>query len=304
MLTLLSASAVPVLGALLAVGGAAKLFGRDTARQAAGTALVRIVGAGRAGLALRAVGAAELLVGAGLTASPASAAPGMAAAALGAGFLGYLGWARVAAPESSCGCSARERGPVTWRSFARAALVLAGGAGAAARGGTWWDEVAAHPAAAAATAAATALALAALSTDLDHLWLLPLRRARLRLLGHPLAPTGTGRTAGRVPVAASVELLERSLAWQSMSSVVRSALLEHWDEGGWRILRFAGLHQDAEGTRPVSVLFALDAAASADTAPLPSVRVTVLDDCTDEQLPVTPPDVPVRTALTVLPLAT
>ncbi|WP_377271338.1 MauE/DoxX family redox-associated membrane protein [Peterkaempfera sp. SMS 1(5)a] len=303
MLTLLSASAAPVLGVLLAVGGAAKVFGRDTARQAAGTALARILGGGarRATLALRAVGAVELLVGAALSASPAPALPGAATAALGAGFLGYLGYARVAAPESSCGCSARDSGPITWRSFARAGLVLAGGAAAAASGATWWGQVAAHPSAAAVAVLATAVVLAALSTDLDHLWLLPLRRARVRVLGHPLARSGG---TGRVPVATSVELLERSLAWQSAAPVVRSALLDHWDEGGWRILRFSGLHQDADGARPVSVLFALDAAASADTSPIPSVRVAVIDDRTDEQLPVGPPDIPVRTALTVLPLAT
>jgi hypothetical protein len=303
MLSLLSASAAPVLGLLLAVGGAAKLFGRGTARQAAGTALVRLLGdAGRATSALRAVGAAELLIGAGLLAAPAPLAPGAATAALGAGFLGYLGYSRTAAPESSCGCTARDDSPITWRSFARAGLVLAGGAAAAASGQAWWAEAASHPLAAAGWAIAMAVVLAALSTDLDHLWLLPLRRARLKVFGHPLAGFSGGEDGReRVPVAASVELLERSLAWQSAAPWVRSALLDHWDDGDWRILRFSGVQQGTDSARPVSVLFALDARLSADTSASPAVRVAVVDDRTDEVVPVPLPDSPPRT---VLPLVT
>lgn len=303
LLSLLSALAAPVLGVLLAATGAAKAFGRGTARQASGTALVRILGdAGRATLALRAVGAVELLVGALLLAVPASVVPGAATAALGAGFLGYLGYARSAAPESSCGCTARDDGPITWRSFVRAGLVLAGGAAVAASGSAWWAQAARHPVTAAVGAVAATAALVALSTPLDRLWLLPLRRARLRVFGHPLARSSDGHDErGPVPVAASVELLERSLAWQAAAPVVRSALLDHWDDGGWRILRFSGVREDADGAHSVSVLFALDAGVCADTSPNPSVRVAVVDDRTDEVMPVPLSDGTLRT---VLPLVT
>ena len=60
----------------------------------------------------------------------------------------------------------------------------------------------------------------------------------------------------------------------SAAAVVRSALVEHWDADGWRVLRYTGV---AAG-RPVNVLFALDAAASSATVAEPVVRVTVLDE--------------------------
>ncbi|MBU3868799.1 hypothetical protein KN815_33565, partial [Streptomyces sp. 4503] len=133
---------------------------------------------------------------------------------------------------------------------------------------------------------AAAAALTALSADPDRHWRTPLRRLRLRIAGHPLAATGAptavpaaGPTAfpTAVPVAATVELLERSRAWQSASRVVRSALLDHWDDGGWRILQFAGVHGGGTAARPVLVLFAVDAAASLDTVREPAVRVSVID---------------------------
>jgi hypothetical protein len=85
-------------------------------------------------------------------------------------------------------------------------------------------------------------------------------------------------------VEASVELLESSLAWQASAPIVRSALLDHWDDEGWRVLRFAGVHQDERGARPVSVLFALDEEATIDSSPSPAVRVSVIDDDTQEAI--------------------
>lgn len=270
-----------VCGVLLAVSGAAKLLGRRTAQVAANTVLVRVLGNGhRAAYALRSVGAAEVAVATALLAAPASPLPGAATAVLGAGFTGYLGYAKATAPQSSCGCSARDEGPIGARSFVRAALVLAGGTASAFAGGSWWSQVARQPGRSVPVLAAAAVLLLALSTDLDRVWL-PLRRARLRLLGTPL-PTGSG---DRVPVEASVELLERSLAWQASAPIVRSALLDSWDDDGWRVLRFAGVYDDPRGARPVNVLFALDESATLARDPSPAVRVSVIDDATQEVVP-------------------
>ncbi|WHX16911.1 hypothetical protein QFW82_07550 [Streptomyces malaysiensis subsp. malaysiensis] len=293
-----------VLAGVLGPAGAGKLFGRGTARQAPRTALARLLrDGGRAALVLRVLGAVELLLAAALLARPTTPLPGAAAALLGAGFLGYLGYARAAAPGSSCGCTARQEAPLTWRAFARAAAVLAGGAAAALARQPWWTAAARHPAAAACLVLAAAVVLTALSADPERRWRMPLRRLRLRITGHPLAATATAvapattqvamppdaagapppvpltaagaRTA--VPVAATVELLERSRAWQSVSRVVRSALMDHWDDGGWRILQFAGVYGGGTAARPVLVLFAVDAAASLDTVREPAVRVSVID---------------------------
>ena len=297
MISLVCDLAPLLCGVLLAVTGAGKLFGRRTAQLAANTVLVRVLNDGRrAGLALRAVGAAELAVAAALLAAPEAVVPGLATAVLGAGFVAYLGYAKVTAPESSCGCSARAEGPIGARSFARAGLVLLGGVAAAAATSPWWTEAGRRPGWSAAAVAAAVVVLLAVSADLDHVWLLPLRRLRIRLFGSPLAASGEGP----VPVAASVELLEQSLAWQAASPVVRSALLDHWDDEGWRVLRFAGVYEEpGRGARAVNVLFALDTDASIDTTTSPAVRVSVIDDITDEMVPV---DL-MAGARTVLPMA-
>ncbi|MFF8991999.1 MauE/DoxX family redox-associated membrane protein [Streptomyces sp. NPDC014983] len=272
-----------LLGVLLAATGAGKAFGRRVAGQAAGTVLVRVLNDGRrATWVLRSTGAVELVVAAGLLAAPTGTVPGIAAAVLGVGFLGYLGYARATAPESSCGCTARGNGPITWRAFVRAGLVVLGGAAAAGARTAWWTQGARHPLASLAFLVVATAVLAAVSSDLDHLWLVPLRRTRLRIFGHPLVP---GRDE-EVPVAASVELLERSLAWVAAAPVVRSGLIDHWEADGWRFLQFAGVHDPDGAARPVTVLFAVDPRATKDTTDRPAVRVTLIDDRTDEPVPV------------------
>ncbi|MEU0839745.1 MauE/DoxX family redox-associated membrane protein [Streptomyces sp. NPDC005962] len=270
--------AAPLLAGVLGAAGAGKLSGHGTARSAHRTALARLLrGGGRAALALRGLGALELLLCAALLVLAPSVAAGAAVAALGAGFLGYLGYARAAAPGASCGCTARDDGPVGARAFARAAVVAAGGVAVALARHPWWVTASRHPAATGCCALVAVAGFVALSAD--RRWRTPWRRLRLRLTGNPLTGTGAG---ARVPVAATVELLEHSLAWQSTSPLVRSALLDHWDDGGWRILQYAGVHAHGDAARPVVVLFALDAAASRDAVREPAVRVSVLDADTGE----------------------
>jgi hypothetical protein len=281
-----------LLGVLLGWTGLAKLTSRTLERTASESALMRLLhDVGRVSLALRTLGAFEIVLAIALLATPGWPVPGVAAAALGAGFLGYLGYARVTAPDSSCGCGGSTETPITWRAFARAGLVVAGGLLTAVATNSWWAAVADRPLAATGIGVAGMLVIAMLSTDLDHLWLLPLRKARLRLLGHPL-----DGTAGPVPVAATVELLERSLAWGAAAPIVRSALIEHWDHGGWRLLRYAG----ACGSRPVSVVFAVDVDATMDNSPAPAIRVTVVDELTQEVIPEPPLDWPKRQPLPLL----
>ncbi|MFF2655391.1 MauE/DoxX family redox-associated membrane protein [Streptomyces sp. NPDC058045] len=265
---------------LLAVTGAGKLPVHRVRRAAAGTVLVRLPGGPATATAvLRAVGAAELLLSCGLLATGRASTPVPAAATalLGAAFIVYLGQVRRTAPAASCGCSGRDEGPVGVRAFVRAGALLAGGIAALSARHDWWTAAAARPLAATVLLAAAGAGCALLGAGR-----LPLLRLQLRLLGHPLA--GSGQQG--VPVAASVELLERSLAWQTAGPVVRSALLEHWDADGWRVLRFSGVHGQGEAARPVSVLFALDPAHTVDSTPAPSVRLAVVDEHTGRPLPV------------------
>ncbi|MFR9674972.1 MauE/DoxX family redox-associated membrane protein [Streptomyces sp. TR02-1] len=287
-----AAAMVPLaLGVLLAWSGAEKLLGRSPERQAAGTALERACGGLRNAVrALRAVGTAELAVAGALLALPGQPVAGAAAGCLGAGFVGYLCWAKATAPESSCGCTAREDRPIGPRAFLRAGLVLAGGAVVTGTAGPpWWRAIPAAPLTSAVVLAVCAAAAALLFTEPDS-YLLPLRRFRLHLLGHPLGGDGD---PGHVPVEASVELLERSLAWEAASGIVRSGLQEHWDEDGWRFLLYTGFR---DGTA-ASVLFALDATATVDATAVPAVRVTVVDDVTGRPVPDALPDLSGRRPL-------
>ncbi|MFK4188724.1 MauE/DoxX family redox-associated membrane protein [Streptomyces sparsogenes] len=290
----LAGVAPPLTAGLLGWTGAAKLLPRRATRPAPPPALARLVrGAGRAAVALRLLGACELLLAAGLLALPRAAAPGVAAAVLGVAFTGYLVYARRVAPGSSCGCTGGGAGPVTWRAFARAAALAAGGAAAAlaaTAGEPWWAAVARRPAAAPGVAGAAVAGLVALYADADAVrwWLVRrrgLRRGGLRRRGAGPPPAGPRDAAG-VPVAATVQLLERSLAWRAAAPVVRSALLDHWDDGGWRVLQFSGVHDGGgAGARPVFVLFALDATADVDTVAEPAVRVGIVDADTGVPLP-------------------
>ena len=254
-----------LLAAVLGGTGAAKLVSRPDPDSALATLVPRY-----ARSVLLVLGAVEVAVAAVLLARPLATVGGVAAVALGAGFLGYLSWGRSAAPGSSCGCTGSSRAPIGGRSFARAWLVVAGGAAATRADRPWWTVAADRPATTLGlVAAATAVVLVLFA---EQTWLLPVRRLRLRLRPVHAAPAG-----GPVPVAATLELLEQSLAWQTAAPVVRSALLEHWDDGGWRFLRFAGA-TDAGRGRPVTVVFALDATATTETVAEPVVRMSVLED--------------------------
>jgi hypothetical protein len=293
MMSLVTALAPLALGAVLAWSGAVKLFGSGARRQAAGTALERYFDdLDRAILALRAVGSAELLVAVGLLAAPGTWPPAAAACCLGVGFLGYLGYAKVAAPESSCGCSAAKEEPVGVTAFVRAGLVVAGGVAAAVTAETWWRAAAGRPAAALVVLVVYAAAAVVLFTDLHRRAMLALRRLRIRIFGHPLPADGR-----RVPLDGTVELLERSLAWEAASPLVRSGLLDHWEADGWRFLLYSGERVAGEEARRVSVLFALDAQDTLDTAKTPAVRVTVLDDETGTPVEDALPDLSDRAPL-------
>jgi hypothetical protein len=239
---------VPLVGAVLVWAGALKLVGRGSARAARRSALSRLAGEDRAVPAYRAVGSAELATGTLLLLPPARAAGAVLATALCAGMLGYLGYARVVAPDSPCGCLGNAHAPVRWRSFARAALLLLASGAALLGGGSWSAAVAEHPLPAAGVLLAEACAVIVLSPELDRRWLLPLRRLRVRWR-HPLA----GSMDAGVPVANSVHQLLRSPAYCAASGWLRSDILDHWDEGEWRMLTYAA----ALGGHRVTAVFAV-----------------------------------------------
>ncbi|MGH3717162.1 MAG: MauE/DoxX family redox-associated membrane protein, partial [Micromonosporaceae bacterium] len=112
-----------VIAALLSWAGAVKLRGLRTPEEISRSAISRIVGDERASLTWRLVGGLELVIAAALLLPPAHPVKPGAAAALTAGFLGFLWYVRLTAPESSCGCLSSRPARVSWRSFGRAGLL-------------------------------------------------------------------------------------------------------------------------------------------------------------------------------------
>ncbi len=233
-----------LLGGVLLWASVVKLRKPEAARR---SALKRIVGERHVLTAYRAVAGVELVVGALLVAPPAVALEAYVAVGLSVGMLGYLTYAKVVAPESSCGCLGDKETPVQARGFLRAGMLVVAGV-LAAYGTAWWPAaVADHPFATVGLLAAEVALVVVLSPELDHRWLLPLRRWRVRL-AHPLA----GGPAV-IPLESSVQQLLKSDAYRSVADQLRSDLLDSWEEDGWRILAYAARTEDGPATAVFAV---------------------------------------------------
>lgn len=255
-----------LVGAILLWSSYGKLFGRTVEVTAQRTALARIVGTPRALPAYRTAGVVEVLIGLCLVAMP-PAWPAVAATALTAGFVGYLGYARVAAPDSSCGCLSAKSLPVSWRSLARAGMLLAASGFALTASAGWWSSLSALP-----FVMAEVVVFGMLSGELDRFWLRPLRRLRVRLT-HPLAAT-TG--SFQLPLASTVQQLLKSPAYRAVGTLLRSDVRDHWDDGEWRFLTYAVVYAD----QPATAVFAVPLLRYEPDA----VQVAVVDDRTGETL--------------------
>lgn len=233
-----------LLGGVLSWAAVLKLRAPQAARR---SALKRLVGERHVLAAYRAVACVELVLGVSLVAPPAVAVEAYLGAALGVGMLGYLAYAKLKAPSSNCGCLGDKETPVRLRGFLRAGVLVAAGV-LAALGAAWWPAaVADSPFATVGLLVVEAALVVALSPELDHRWLHPLRRWRIRL-SHPLASHPE-----MVPLEASVQQLRKSAAFRSVADSVRSDLLDHWEEGDWRILTYAA----RTDTGPATAVFAV-----------------------------------------------
>ncbi|MEV4572769.1 MauE/DoxX family redox-associated membrane protein [Nonomuraea jabiensis] len=227
-----------VIALFLAWAGLMKLFSRRMRVQAGQTALARLVGAARAVPALRIVGVAELAVAAVLLLPPVSPWEGAVAALLSAGFLAYLTYSYVAAPTASCGCLGAHSKPVDVRAFARAGLLLAA---------SLLAVLAEAGPPLVALGLAEAVALMALSAELDRYWLTPLRQLRVRLHGPLAVPPSE-----HVPLGASLHLLYRSPAYCSASAQITSDVQDTWDEDGLRFVVFGARERTAVFAVPLT----------------------------------------------------
>jgi hypothetical protein len=230
-----------VVGGVLIWASGFKLVHRNASAAARRSVLARLVGKDRVVGAYRAVGVVEAVVGLLLLAPPALAVEAYAAAALFAGMLGYLAYGKWKAPDSSCGCLGDKHTPVRGRGFARAGLLLV--LSLAATTGSWLDR----PFATVGVVVVEAAVIVALSPELDHRWLLPLRRWRIRR-SHPLA-----KHTVEVPLESTVQQLWKSAAYRSVVEQLASDLLDHWDEGKWRLLTYSARTPDGPATAVFAV---------------------------------------------------
>ncbi|MGH3646930.1 MAG: MauE/DoxX family redox-associated membrane protein [Micromonosporaceae bacterium] len=227
-----------VVAGLLAWAGVIKLLqphGPDGARR---TAVARVVGERRAPASLRAVGVVELGVAVALLLPPGHPLAAAASVLLAVCFLGYLGYAARAAPDSSCGCLSGLPATTTWRGIARAGALLAASAigltgtlgGFAAGPAPWWGQsLTAAPVTGTLLLIAESALFVTLSPELDRFWLAVTRTPRSPL---------PGRAARKVPLSATVRQLEHSEAYRELSPMIVSGPRRSWDDGDWRLVSY------------------------------------------------------------------
>ena len=181
MLSLLSNLMPLILGVMLTWAGATKLLVKSAPGDAIDPAWRQVLGhTAHVSPALRVLAWVEFVVGLCLLGVPTAPLPALAAAVLGACFLAALAYARGREPDGSAAAAAGGPPPVTRRALARAAMLVAGGLVAAGATTPWWMVGSRHPVASVAAVLVIALIFAGLDSELDHLWLVPLRAERLR----------------------------------------------------------------------------------------------------------------------------
>ena len=244
MIEWLASTQQAVAGGVLLWASAFKLVHRNASAAARRSVLARITGKDRAVGAYRAVGVVEAVVGLLLLAPPVLVVEGYAAAALSVGMLGYLAYGKIKAPDAGCGCLGDKEAPITARGFVRAGLLVALSVFAVA-GSAWWPTE--RPLATVGLVVVELAVFAALSPELDHRWLFPLRRWRVRM-SHPLANREVV-----VPLESTVQQLTRSTVYKSVVTMLSSDLLDHWDEGEWRLLAYSARTPDGPATAVFAV---------------------------------------------------
>lgn len=259
-----------LLGAVLLWAANVKLFSRRGAIAARDAALARLVGENRAPAAYRALGAAEAVIGAALLVPIVWAPPAVAAILLTTAFCGYLGYARIAAPEASCGCMGGKGAPVSWRSFTRAGGMLVAAVAILWTDTAWTTALAGESGLAVTVLAVEAAAFVAVSAEFDGAWLIPLRRLRARW-SRPL-----GGDTGEVPLDATIEQLQLSDVYRHTARLLRTDVRETWDEDDWRIVSYGAMVNERRATAVFAVPL--------NWVSPESVKVAFVDDETTETL--------------------
>lgn len=244
-----AATLLVLVAAAFAAAGMFKLFGSGAPLAARRSAFGHLLGADRAVPVFRGIGAVELTLSAVLLLPATRPGAAILASVWCVGMIGYLAYARWRAPDSSCGCLSATAAPISARTITRAVLLMLAAAGSITVDGPWPLALSGSLIISAATLVAGAALFVVLSPELDAHWLLPLRTLRVRWR-HPLGDTAIETST---PMQASLQQLYRSPAYQESHDLIRSALLDTWDAGEWRLLTFAA----GSGQRRATAVFAV-----------------------------------------------
>ena len=269
MLEWIAAVLPPLVAAILLWSGTSKLFTRRGKLRAQSTALTKLVGEKRASFAYRLVGAGEGATALLLLVPQIRIVTSAAVVCVGIGFVAFLTYSRITVPGASCGCMSAKSVPISWRSFTRAAWIVASGLIMFAASESWLAAIAAKPVAAAGVLLVFAVSFVMLSAEFDSAWLIPLRRLRVKFT-QPLASD-----TDQVPLEHSTEQIYHSNAYKTVNGLLRTSVRETWEEEDeWRLVVYGARIDD----RPASAVFAVPLYRHSPE----EVIVAIVDDETNE----------------------
>lgn len=247
----LAAAQALVVALVFAWAGVWKVAFRQARAIAAQSALVRLLGGERQAVAAHmALGCAEIAVAVLLLVLPPVRTLALGAAGLLAlGFLGYLILAWRIAPEAPCACMGGRATRISWRSLARAGVLLALCTVAWMAGEFWGAALVAAP-----------WLIPLLALELAGLWLLspefgvrPMRSSRrvIRALRLRLDPA-CARV--RLDIAAIERALQSTAAYRALQPAL-GARTDAWREGCWDFIAYGARYEQQAAT----VIFAAPA---------------------------------------------
>lgn len=246
----LAAAQALVVALVFAWSGVWKVAFRRARAVAAQSALVRLLGGERRAVAAHlALGCIEIAFALLLLLPPARTLALGGAALLALGFVGYLILAWRIAPEAPCACMGVRPTRISWRSLARAGVLLALSVASWLAGAFWG---------AALVAAAWLVLLLAL--ELAGLWLLspeisvrPVRSSRqvIRALRLRLDPACARL---RLDIAAVERALQGTAQYHALQPAL-GARTDAWREGCWDFVAYGAQYENHAAT----VIFAAPA---------------------------------------------
>lgn len=251
----LAAAQALVVGLVLLWAGVWKVTFPRARALARESALTRLVGAGQpAVMAHLAVGGAEIVTAALLLAALGARTWALALATLlTLGFLGYLALARRIAPDAICACVGGRATPISWRSIARAAALLALTLAGWLTPEFWWTALAAAP-----------WVVGLLALEVIGLWLLSPEFVALAA-GSRDGPGWRLLRAARLradPACARIqrdpEAVERALQSAAPYRALQATLgarADSWREGCWDYIAYRATYERQAAT----VIFAAPA---------------------------------------------